>query len=147
MASLINASRPPAFCPGCAHERVVQALDRAFAQLGLDGQDVAIVSDIGCSGLFDTFFLTHALHGLHGRALTYAAGIKAVQPGLHVVATMGDGGIGIGGAHGDGRVYEQGAHVGNTSMTQVTIGLQFCRQEIQIHGVQLGIAIEVTVDT
>ena len=99
MASLINTSRPPAFCPGCAHERVVQALDQAFAQLGLNGQDVAIVSDIGCSGLFDTFFHTHALHGLHGRALTYAAGIKAMQPGLRVVATMGDGGIGIGGAH------------------------------------------------
>jgi Pyruvate/2-oxoacid:ferredoxin oxidoreductase gamma subunit len=57
------------------------------------------VSDIGCSGLFDTFFKTHAFHGLHGRALTYAAGIKLAQPDLKVIVTMGDGGLGIGGAH------------------------------------------------
>jgi len=57
------------------------------------------VSDIGCSGLFDTFFNTHAFHGLHGRALTYAAGIKLAQPDLKVIVTMGDGGLGIGGAH------------------------------------------------
>ena len=67
--------------------------------MGLSGPEVALVSDIGCSGLFDTFFHTHAMHGLHGRALTYAAGIKLSRPKLHVVVTMGDGGIGIGGAH------------------------------------------------
>jgi len=60
---------------------------------------VVMVSDIGCSGLFDTFFNTHAFHGLHGRALTYATGLKLARPDLKVVVTMGDGGIGIGGAH------------------------------------------------
>ena len=67
--------------------------------MGLTGDQIAIVSDIGCSGLFDTFFNTHAFHGLHGRALTYAAGIKMAQPEVHVIVTMGDGGQGIGGAH------------------------------------------------
>jgi hypothetical protein len=67
--------------------------------MGLSGHQAVIVSDIGCSGLFDTFFHTHALHGLHGRALTYAAGLKMAQPDLKVVVTMGDGGQGIGGAH------------------------------------------------
>ncbi len=99
MASLLNPGRPPVFCPGCAHERSLHALDRAFQDLALQPSDVVIVSDIGCSGLFDTFFDTHAFHGLHGRALTYAAGIKLAQPQLKVVVTMGDGGIGIGGAH------------------------------------------------
>ena len=97
--SLLNKDRPPVFCPGCSHERITAALDKAFQQLGLPGSRVAVVSDIGCSGLFDTFFHTHALHGLHGRALTYAAGIKLAKPDLHVVVTMGDGGQGIGGAH------------------------------------------------
>ena len=60
---------------------------------------MVIVSDIGCSGLFDTFFNTHAMHGLHGRALTYATGIKLVRPELKVIVTMGDGGLGIGGTH------------------------------------------------
>lgn len=99
MASLLNPRRPPAFCPGCAHERSLNALDRAFEELGLRPTEIVMVSDIGCSGLFDTFFDTHAFHGLHGRALTYAAGIKLAHPGLKVVVTMGDGGIGIGGAH------------------------------------------------
>jgi pyruvate/2-oxoacid:ferredoxin oxidoreductase beta subunit len=67
--------------------------------MGLSGDQTVIVSDIGCSGLFDTFFQTHALHGLHGRALTYATGLKLARPGLNVVVTMGDGGLGIGGAH------------------------------------------------
>ncbi len=99
MTSLLNSDRPPAFCPGCTHERVVQALDRAFRKMKLSGDQVVIVTDIGCSGLFDIFFHTHAFHGLHGRALTYATGLKLASPELHVVVVMGDGGLGIGGAH------------------------------------------------
>ena len=99
MNSLINAGRPPVFCPGCSHDRIVTTLDKTFQKLGLDGNQVVIVSDIGCSGLFDTFFNTHAFHGLHGRALTYAIGLKMARPDLTVVVTMGDGGLGIGGAH------------------------------------------------
>ncbi len=99
MHSLLNAERPPVFCPGCSHSQVVNALDMTFQNMGLSGEQIVIVSDIGCSGLFDTFFNTHAFHGLHGRALTYAAGIKMARPDLYVIVTMGDGGLGIGGAH------------------------------------------------
>jgi len=99
MDSLLNTGRPPVFCPGCSHERITKALDKALSNMGLSGDNTVIVSDIGCSGLFDTFFNTHAFHGLHGRALTYAAGIKMAKPDLNVIVTMGDGGLGIGGAH------------------------------------------------
>ena len=99
MTSLLNDSRPPVFCPGCSHERITHTLDKTFQKMDLTGEQIAMVSDIGCSGLFDTFFNTHALHGLHGRALTYAAGLKLARPELKVVITMGDGGQGIGGAH------------------------------------------------
>jgi 2-oxoglutarate/2-oxoacid ferredoxin oxidoreductase subunit beta len=99
MKTLINKKRPLVFCPGCSHEKVVHALDKALVNMSLEGSDVVIVSDIGCSGLFDTFFNTHALHGLHGRALTYAVGLKMARPDLKVIVTMGDGGLGIGGAH------------------------------------------------
>ena len=44
--------------------------------------------------------------------------------GYAIFPTIGKGGIGIGGAHGTGRVYQQGKYIGDTSMTQVTIGLQ-----------------------
>jgi 2-oxoglutarate ferredoxin oxidoreductase subunit beta len=99
MASLLNTGRPPVFCPGCSHERITYGLDKAFQNMGLSGEQIVIVTDIGCSGLFDTFFHTHAFHGLHGRALIYAAGLKMARPELTVIVTMGDGGIGIGGAH------------------------------------------------
>jgi pyruvate/2-oxoacid:ferredoxin oxidoreductase beta subunit/Pyruvate/2-oxoacid:ferredoxin oxidoreductase gamma subunit len=99
MDSLLNSSRPPVFCPGCSHDQVLHALDQALIAMGFSGNDVVMVSDIGCSGLFDTFFNTHAFHGLHGRALTYATGIKMARPDLKVIVTMGDGGLGIGGAH------------------------------------------------
>ena len=99
MTSLLNTDRPPVFCPGCSHDRVVHALDGCLQELGISANRVCIVTDIGCSGLFDTFFNTHALHGLHGRALTYATGLKLACPSLTVITIMGDGGLGIGGAH------------------------------------------------
>jgi lipid-binding SYLF domain-containing protein len=44
--------------------------------------------------------------------------------GYAVFPKIGKGGVGIGGAHGKGRVYEKGRYIGDTSMTQVTVGLQ-----------------------
>ncbi len=99
MKSFLNTQRPPVFCPGCTHERITRGLDNALSHLDLMADSIAIVSDIGCSGLFDTFFNTHAFHGVHGRALTYASGLKLADPDLTVIVTMGDGGLGIGGAH------------------------------------------------
>ncbi len=99
MNSFLNKSRPLVFCPGCTHERITKGLDKTLVNMGLSADKTVIVTDIGCSGLFDTFFNVHALHGVHGRALTYAAGLKLADPTLTVIVTMGDGGLGIGGAH------------------------------------------------
>ncbi len=99
MTSFLNTSRPPVFCPGCTHERITKSLDAALVKMDIPDHKTVIVTDIGCSGLFDTFFNVHALHGVHGRALTYAAGLKLADPSLNVIVTMGDGGMGIGGAH------------------------------------------------
>ena len=57
------------------------------------------MTDIGCSGLADKYFTTNAFHGLHGRSVTYATGIKLANPELKVIVLMGDGGCGIGGHH------------------------------------------------
>ncbi len=99
MTSFLNTNRPLVFCPGCTHERITKGLDKTLIDMGLEPDKTVIVTDIGCSGLFDTFFNVHALHGVHGRALTYAAGLKLADPSLTVIVTMGDGGLGIGGAH------------------------------------------------
>jgi lipid-binding SYLF domain-containing protein len=41
-----------------------------------------------------------------------------------VFPTVGKGGLGVGAAHGKGRAYEQGKHVGDVTMNQVSVGLQ-----------------------
>lgn len=90
---------PFPFCPGCGHGTILERLDAALVELAPDPRKVVIVSDIGCSGLSDKFFVTNAFHGLHGRSVTYASGIKLADPDLHVVVLIGDGGCGIGGHH------------------------------------------------
>ena len=90
---------PLPFCPGCGHDPLVKALDRALVELQLPPDKVVIVTDIGCIGLSDRYFITHGFHGLHGRSITYACGLKLARPELTVIVLKGDGGCGIGGTH------------------------------------------------
>jgi len=92
-------SQPYPFCPGCSHSIVLDYLNSALVKLQLDPHKLVIVTDIGCSGLSDQYFNTNAFHGLHGRAITYGAGLKLANPDLKVIVIMGDGGCGIGGHH------------------------------------------------
>ena len=55
MNSFLNKSRPLVFCPGCTHERITKGLDKTLVNMGLTADKTVIVTDIGCSGLFDTF--------------------------------------------------------------------------------------------
>ena len=92
-------SLPYFFCPGCGHGAIVDHLNAALVKLQIDPLRVVVVTDIGCSGLADRYFVTNAFHGLHGRSVTYASGIKLANPDLKVIVLMGDGGCGIGGHH------------------------------------------------
>jgi pyruvate/2-oxoacid:ferredoxin oxidoreductase beta subunit len=78
---------------------IVKSLDKAMVKLQLDPKKVVVVTDIGCIGLSDRYFITNAFHGLHGRSITYACGLKLARPELTVIALKGDGGCGIGGTH------------------------------------------------
>jgi Pyruvate/2-oxoacid:ferredoxin oxidoreductase gamma subunit len=82
---------PLPYCPGCGHEALIKALDRALVKLQPDPSNVVIVTDIGCIGLSDRYFAT--------RSITYACGLKLARPELTVIALKGDGGCGIGGTH------------------------------------------------
>ncbi len=93
------AAQPFAFCPGCSHSRILEKLDEALVALQLDPQETVLVTDIGCAGISDKYFRTHSFHGLHGRSVTYATGIKLANPHLNVIVLIGDGGCGIGGHH------------------------------------------------
>jgi 2-oxoglutarate ferredoxin oxidoreductase subunit beta len=87
------------FCPGCGHGLILDAFNKALVKLDLDPRRVVIVTDIGCQGLGDQYFIANAFHGLHGRSIAYATGIKLADPALKVIVMIGDGGCGIGGAH------------------------------------------------
>ncbi len=94
-----RSATPYPFCPGCGHGLILDQLNAALVKLQLDPRQTVIVSDIGCVGLADPCFITNTFHGLHGRSVAYASGIKLANPGLRVIVVMGDGGCGIGGTH------------------------------------------------
>ncbi len=99
MITTYRNERAYPFCPGCGHGLILNQLNTALVKLQLDPARTVIVSDIGCQGLGDQYFATHAFHGLHGRSIAYATGIKLADPDLKVIVLIGDGGTGIGGAH------------------------------------------------
>ena len=90
LATYRNETAYP-FCPGCGHSSILDQLNVALLRLDRDPKQVVLVTDIGCSGLSDQYFTTSAFHGLHGRSLTYASGIKLARPELEVIVIMGDG--------------------------------------------------------
>jgi len=96
---LTDAKLP--FCKGCGHHFIANHTGNALDKLGLTPRDVIIVTDIGCHGIVDENFLTHTVHGLHGRAVALAAGISAGlnNPDKKVLVYLGDGGATIGLQH------------------------------------------------
>lgn len=90
----------PIWCPGCGHYSVLTAISKALAALQLEKHNVAIVSGIGCSSRMPAYTDVYGFHGVHGRALPVATGLKVARPDLCVIAAGGDGdGFSIGGNH------------------------------------------------
>ena len=90
----------PIWCPGCGHFAVLSALTKTMAHLGLIKEKVAVISGIGCSSRLPAYIDSYGFHGVHGRALAVASGLKAARPDLQVIAAGGDGdGFSIGGNH------------------------------------------------
>lgn len=91
---------PHVWCAGCGNGIILGALIRAIERLGLEKDDIVFASGIGCSGRMPTYVDFNTLHTTHGRALTFATGIKLAKPSLNVIAVMGDGdATAIGGNH------------------------------------------------
>ncbi|MFC5587807.1 2-oxoacid:ferredoxin oxidoreductase subunit beta [Sporosarcina soli] len=89
----------PNWCPGCGDFSVQAAIQRAAANLNLSPENLAVISGIGCSGRISGYIRSYGLHGIHGRALPIAQGVKMGNRDLTVVAAGGDGdgfAIGIG---------------------------------------------------
>ncbi len=91
---------PNVWCAGCGIGIVLGAIIRAVDSLGLDKNDVAMISGIGCTGRMPVYVDFNTMHTTHGRALAFATGLKLVRPEMKVIVVMGDGdALAIGGNH------------------------------------------------
>jgi 2-oxoglutarate/2-oxoacid ferredoxin oxidoreductase subunit beta len=91
---------PHVWCPGCGNGIVLGSLLRAIHELELSKDEVVVASGIGCSSRLTTYIDFNTLHTTHGRALTFATGVKLAKPRLKVITVMGDGdSTAIGGNH------------------------------------------------
>ncbi len=89
----------PVWCTGCGDYGVLKSFTRAFAELGLPNERIAIISGIGCSSRLPGYCATYGFNTVHGRSLPIATGLKVSRPDLTVLACGGDGdgfAIGIG---------------------------------------------------
>lgn len=90
----------PNWCPGCGDFSIQAAIQRAAANVGLEPEELAVISGIGCSGRISGYINAYGLHGIHGRALPIAQGVKLANRELTVIASGGDGdGFAIGMGH------------------------------------------------
>ncbi|REI11737.1 2-oxoacid:ferredoxin oxidoreductase subunit beta [Staphylococcus felis] len=90
----------PNWCPGCGDFSVQAAILKATANVGLEPEDVALITGIGCSGRLSGYVNSYGVHSIHGRALPLAQGVKMANRDLTVIASGGDGdGYAIGMGH------------------------------------------------
>lgn len=90
----------PNWCPGCGDFSVQAAIQRAAANIGLEPEGLGVVSGIGCSGRISGYINAYGFHGIHGRSLPIAQGLKMANRELTVIASGGDGdGFAIGMGH------------------------------------------------
>jgi 2-oxoglutarate ferredoxin oxidoreductase subunit beta len=79
---------------------VLNAMTKALAFLELPREQAALITGIGCSSRIAAYTSLYGFHGVHGRALALAAGLKAARKDLTVLVAGGDGdGLSIGGNH------------------------------------------------
>ncbi|MGK9043915.1 2-oxoacid:ferredoxin oxidoreductase subunit beta [Mammaliicoccus vitulinus] len=90
----------PNWCPGCGDFSVQAAIQKAAANVGLEPEEVAIITGIGCSGRLSGYVNSYGVHSIHGRSLPLAQGVKMANKDLTVIASGGDGdGFAIGMGH------------------------------------------------
>jgi 2-oxoglutarate ferredoxin oxidoreductase subunit beta len=79
------------WCPACGDHAVLSAVQKICRDEQIPPEKIAAVSGIGCSSRFPHYMHAYGFHGLHGRALPVACGVKARRPDLHVWVATGDG--------------------------------------------------------
>lgn len=91
---------PHIFCPGCGNGAIMNAFLAGMEKAEMDFENIAMVSGIGCSSRIPGYMKCDSLHTTHGRALSFATGLKVANKDLDVVVFTGDGdAASIGGNH------------------------------------------------
>ena len=90
----------PRWCPGCGDHFFLASLHKAMAEIGINPENNAVISGIGCSSRLPHYMATYGMNTIHGRAAAIATGCKVANPELEVWQISGDGdGLAIGGNH------------------------------------------------
>jgi 2-oxoglutarate ferredoxin oxidoreductase subunit beta len=97
---LRKGAAPHMFCPGCACGQILNYFVYAIDELGLDPDKIVTIGGVGCTARIPAYLNTDAIHGIHGRTLGFATGVKLTNPELKVIIMTGDGDVAaIGGNH------------------------------------------------
>ncbi|HET9553582.1 MAG TPA: 2-oxoacid:ferredoxin oxidoreductase subunit beta [Anaeromyxobacteraceae bacterium] len=90
----------PRWCPGCGDFSIINQVQKALPGVGRKREDIVFISGIGCSSRFPYYMNNYGMHTLHGRAPSFASGLKVSRPDLMVWIVTGDGdALAIGGNH------------------------------------------------
>ncbi|MCA6078343.1 2-oxoacid:ferredoxin oxidoreductase subunit beta [Fulvivirga sedimenti] len=88
------------WCPGCGDYSIIKQVQTVLPTFGIPKEKTVFISGIGCSSRYPYYMNTYGMHGIHGRAIAIASGVKATNPDLDVWVITGDGdGLSIGGNH------------------------------------------------
>ena len=88
------------WCPRCGDYAILAQMKKVLPELGVPREKIVFISGIGCASRFPYYLNTYGFHTIHGRAPTFATGLKATRPDLSVWVITGDGdGLSIGGNH------------------------------------------------
>lgn len=88
------------WCPGCGDYSILAQMKKVLPELGVAREKIVFISGIGCSSRFPYYMNTYGMHSIHGRAPTFATGLKSTRPDLMVWVITGDGdALSIGGNH------------------------------------------------
>src|SRR3954452_1985733 len=88
------------WCPGCGDYSILAQMKKVLAGLKVPREQMVFISGIGCSSRFPYYMKNYGFHTIHGRAPTFATGLKLARPDLQVWVVTGDGdGLSIGGNH------------------------------------------------
>ena len=90
----------PRWCPGCGDFSIINQVQKALPNVGVKRENIVFISGIGCSSRFPYYMNNYGMHTLHGRAPSFASGLKVSRPELQVWIATGDGdALAIGGNH------------------------------------------------